>query len=161
MKSYEQRVHGSLLVLVLACTAEPDSTTSKDSDETVTVEELEPLSISAQDGMDGVQQILESRPFSMDVLIDSYLWLMSEGDSSCPGGGTDLTGLVPVEGCTSESGLTYLGVSTFIDLTQEIEGEGLISGFILNADLEIIDAEGHSYEGGASRRYTRRTSVQS
>jgi hypothetical protein len=115
--------------------------------EEVETEQSEPLSITAQEGMDGVQQILDLEPFSIDVLIDSYLWLMSEGDSTCPGGGTDLTGVVPVEGCTSESGLTYLGVSTYIDLAQEFE-EDAIQGFILNADMEIIDADGHSFEGG-------------
>jgi hypothetical protein len=106
------------------------------------------LSIDAQEAMEIVMGVLETDPFDPSQIEAAYLDLLSQGDPDCPGSGTDLTGLVPVEGCTSANGLTYLGVSTYFDMEEEIPDGGSRSGFVLSGDFEIVDAEGQALIGG-------------
>jgi len=72
-------------------------------------------------------------------LHDAYLERFAEGDESCPGDATQLTGAVPPEGCTAESGAFYTGVSMWHD-------DGVNRA--LSGDFEITSAEGLVVAGG-------------
>lgn len=76
-----------------------------------------------------------------------YLHLMGLGDSACPGHETNLMdSIVPLSGCTAESGVTYAGVALYTDNNTATSRD-----LRLHGDFTIDTPEGtHLIGGGAA-----------
>jgi hypothetical protein len=76
---------------------------------------------------------------------DAFLSDLSGRDSQCPEGvGASTTSF---SGCTSQSGWTYTGSSTYVE-----DGQG---GFSLAADIYVQDPAGPLFEGGGEVSYMK------
>ena len=87
-----------------------------------------------------------STPPDPDEIIDTYLWLMGEGDTICPGDPLNITDIW-LYGCDASTGYSYAGVTEWID---DIFVEGPIVGTVkgLAGDFWIDTPEGHQLEAG-------------
>lgn len=98
-----------------------------------------------------LQGVLDYGLPSPKILRDHYFRLLEEGqDADCPGG-TQLDGTNP-QGCTSDLGYFYAGVSTWDESYTEVQNYWLLSG-----DFEIIDAAGNSFESGGHAGHNLQT----
>ena len=99
------------------------------------------------------QTFSEAFPEPISIL-DTYETMMSMGDEACPGDETQLmTNLVPIDGCTSESGYFYSGVAAYI-VNESEDDTHHFRGAHLDAGILLTDDNGAIFEGGGNIVYT-------
>lgn len=83
---------------------------------------------------------------------DAYFSLLGAGDDVCPG---DPTRLTPdnVDGCVSSEGYSYFGLSVYLSIFDELEGQENpllhpIDGSIIIGDFEMLNPEGKAFQAG-------------
>ncbi|MCB9758545.1 MAG: hypothetical protein H6739_01765 [Alphaproteobacteria bacterium] len=84
-------------------------------------------------------------------LIDAYLALMARGDDTCPGDPRQITD-VHLYGCTAESGVTYSGITEFME-EPFTDGDHEILGQAVVGDARIDAPEGSFLLGGHFGEY--------
>ncbi len=143
----------SLLVL-LACSAAPDDTAP------VAVEEEPPPAalLTADEALAAVETGTQhGLPDTLDLL-DTYAALMALGDAQCPGPGDQLIDTqVPLSGCTSDSGVTYAGVSMLLDEADLGGGDPSYVARLIGGDFTITDAQGDTLDFGGQMVWSGRT----
>ena len=92
-----------------------------------------------------IGQALDAGVPDPEELAEAYLDRFDEGDDDCPGSSDQLTGTVPPEGCTAESGAFYIGVSTWIETNED----GLET-WAVGGDFEMVASDGRTFEGGGN-----------
>ncbi len=131
----------------------PDDTGSEGSADGDVLPDPEP-SWSAEEVQAILQDVLDLGPPDLAVLRADYLALLAAGDADCPGeDATQLTGDVPVEGCTASTGYAYIGVSSYQweQLEEEIDGyPALSTSWVMDGDFEIQTPEGERFGAGGA-----------
>jgi hypothetical protein len=108
---------------------------------------------SGQEAAEALEEALELGFPEPRSLLVAYEDIMALGDASCPGDETQLMGnLVPWEGCTSDSGVFYSGVASYVR-TEVIGSTGPSWSAHLGAGFLLIDTQGDEFEGGGNIVY--------
>jgi len=110
---------------------------------------------TAQEVADIVSAVLtDSLPNTL-VLAQTYLDIMGRGDDDCPGSANII--LAELDGCTSESGVTYIGVGHLDRSLEDTEVMGVAgqNWFMRSqiADFQMLEPEGEAFYGGGSILY--------
>ncbi len=137
-----------LSVHLLACTPSPEDTQGVPADTDASVEDSgsEEEEVTYELGPDEVaaalQEVLSAGlPVQTEAMFDAYVALMDAGDpGSCPRDALQLDG----SSCTSSTGYTYEGLSTYMAL----DDQGSNQTWVFSADMEILTPEGDVYDGG-------------
>jgi hypothetical protein len=140
-----------ILLLLFACSSSPPSTTQSSSTDIETpdlpsVEQtwVEPTLTPEQVGT-ALGEALSTPP-DPAAINSAYRFLMSQGDSVCPGNEENITDTW-LYGCEAETGYSYAGVSSWIEeYPDEMPGTNLLHG--VSGDFWIEDPEGRRLEGG-------------
>lgn len=111
-------------------------------DTATTVPRGEP-SLTAADVAEALQPLVDETFPDTRQLRDVYLAMMRAGEAGCPGEDDQLEdGSIPLAGCTSQSGYTYVGLSEYAEDD---------SGYALDlGDFYITDPEGRTFAVGGT-----------
>lgn len=136
-----------LLAHLLACTPTVEDTdapaldtnqpaTDTDAPEPEVVYELDPEGV-----VSALHEVLAAGlPVQTDAMFEAYQELLAAGDpGSCPPDSLQLDG----SSCTSTTGYTYAGLSTYMEID-----EGGQATWVFSADMEILTPDGDVYDGG-------------
>ncbi|MDP2311360.1 MAG: hypothetical protein Q8P41_00530 [Pseudomonadota bacterium] len=144
-----------LAVLASGCAAPeaPEGTDGPTDSGTPPDLSVEP-SLTAEEVAAEVEAVFASGFPDARAIQAAYLGLMGAGDDGCPGDATQLTGRVPVNGCSSEGGYFYLGVSAWIH-TEEWDdvGNPRVTDS-LDGDFEIDLPTGERFQAGGFATYS-------
>lgn len=139
------------ILLALACTSSDGETAATESDvESVDTEdtEIEPQ-WSADDVETALIRLFDKGLPDASEWLEVYVDYLSHGDEDCPGVDYQLVpSNVPIDGCYSEEGWFYQGVSTYTDVETD---DG--TGFTFTADMTMADPDGNELRGGGSVDY--------
>lgn len=132
-----------LSVLLAAACASPDGPSGPGDDGTpAPVEGREPA-LSADEAAAELQALADRAFPDPSVLREVYLSMIRAGEAACPGEDDQLEdGSIPLAGCTSESGYTYVGLSEY---TEQDDAWALDLG-----DFYITDPDGHTFAVGGT-----------
>ena len=133
-------------VLLLACTpADTADSSAPDGDTAELPGGEDTAPVEHELDADGVVLALEELlsvglPVQTDAMLEAYLGLLQQGEpGSCPPDEVQLDG----SSCTSTSGYTYAGLSTYMEVD---EGQG--TTWVFSGDMEILTPDGDVYDGG-------------
>lgn len=132
-----------LLALLLACSS-PDGAPVADDAEV-------PLPAAVLTAEEAVAAVATGTQHGLPDpvgLYTVYLALMALGDEDCPGLGEQLMdNVVPLTGCTSDSGVTYAGVSLIETEEQMLPGQDA-DAVLFGGDFSIVDLDGNRMDHG-------------
>ena len=140
-----------ILLLLLSCGSSPsktgkDTATTSSTPDLPSVEQtlVEPM-MTADQVATAISEALTTPP-DPAAINTAYRFLMSQGDSTCPGNEDHITDTW-LYGCEAETGYSYAGVSAWIEeFPDDMPGTNTLSG--VSGDFWIEDPEGNRLEGG-------------
>lgn len=150
-----------LLWLALACTqpAEDSAVTPPGPDWPEVDNPVADPSWTAEEFMSELDAALAMGVPEARTMQTAYLHLLSYGDAMCPGTELFITDQF-LRGCTSDLGAWYAGITEYYD-TRESKLDWQLHDWILMADIEITDPEGHLFALGGHVAEQRAASFDS
>ncbi|MGB0637932.1 MAG: hypothetical protein ACPGTU_01285 [Myxococcota bacterium] len=140
-----------ILLLIAACGNTPPQNPSNQASslETPDLPSVEQTwvqpTMTPQQVADAMSEALSTPP-DPGAINTAYRFLMTQGDSVCPGNDENITDTW-LYGCDAETGYSYAGVSSWIEeVPDEMPGMTLLQG--VSGDFWIEDPDGQRLEGG-------------